>query len=745
MNTPAFIRIGSHNGAANCLGRLARRLLARASIACACLATLFGLALLPQLLSASQPAAPARPSAKPRVFYVATNGNDAWTGSLPAPNRNLTDGPFLTVGRAVSAVRELKRHSGVGVAPPVTAFIRGGTYFLSEPVVFTPADSGTAGSPITYQAFEKETPVLSGGRLVTGWKPATIQGRQVWAAEVPEAAAGKWFFHQLWVNGQRAVRARHPNRGYLAVAELPDVQPNAAWSQGLTSFRFAAGDVRAWPTVTNAEVCVMNRWVESRLPVVEVDESNRLVRFGKRSVFKLDPGDLYYVEHALELLDAPGEWYLDRAAGTLYYLPRPGEDMARAEVVAPVLTQAVRLEGAPEQGSFVEHLAFRGLTFAHTEWYFSSGFDTDKQKAEVSPPPAAAVGGFAQAAVGVPGAVRGDGVRQCAFEQCRFLHLGTYGLELARGCQRNRVSGCELADLGAGGIKLGETAIRDRWEEVSRENEVSDCHVHDGGLMFHSAIGVWIGQSPGNRLLHNHIHDFYYTGISVGWTWGYGRALATNTIVEFNHVHHIGRRADGDGPILSDMGGIYTLGLHAGSVIRNNLWHDCAGLRYGGWGIYFDEGTTGILAENNLVYRTTHGGFHQHYGKENLVRNNVFVDARDHQIQRSRAENHRSFTFERNIVYWHQGKLIEGSLDDTNYLFRANVYWNAKGQPVRFAKWSLAEWQQRGQDSGSVVADPQFVNPALDNYALRGRSPALRLGFEPLSIKRVGVRPGANK
>ena len=494
--------------------------------------------------------------------------------------------------------------------------------------------------------------------------------------------------------------------------------------------------------MSNAEVRVMNRWVESHLPVVKVDEADRTVMFGKHSVFKLDPGDLYYIEGALELLDAPGEWYLDHVTGTLYYLPLPGEDMSRVEAIAPVLAQVMRLEGKPEAGQFIDHLAFRGLTFAHTEWYFPGGFDTGRNRAEIWPPPRAEVGGFAQAAVGVPGAVRGEGVRHSAFEDCAFLHLGDYGLELARGCQNNRVSHCDLGDLGAGGIKLGETAIRNSDAEVARDNEISDCHIHDGGQIFHSAIGVWIGQSPGNRLLHNHIHDFYYSGISIGWTWGYGKALATNNTVEWNHIHHIGVKSDGDGPILSDMGGIYTLGLHRGTVVRNNLWHDFAGLRYGGWGIYFDEGTTGLLCENNIVYRTTHGGFHQHYGRENVVRNNVFAFGRDWQVQRSRAEAHLSFRFERNIVYWNRGKLLDGNYSGglSNYVFESNVYRREGDGDIRFANWTWDQWRNRGQGTNSIVADPLFVDPAKGDFTLKPGSPAFKLGIKPIDLKGVGVR-----
>ena len=551
---------------------------------------------------------------------------------------------------------------------------------------------------------------------------------------------GKWFFRQLWVNGERRQRARHPNQGDLAVEAIAEANADTRWTDGQAQFRFKAGDLKAWPSVTHAEVRVMNRWVESHLPVVRVDEAERLVKFGKRSVFKLDAGDLYYIEHALELLDAPGEWYLDRQAGRLYYSPMPGETIETVEVIAPVLSELVRFDGKPEAGRFVERLSFENLAFAHSEWYFPSGFDSGKDKAEVWPPPKAEVGGFAQAAVGVPGTVRGEGMRRILFTDCQFVHLGGYALELARGCQANAVRYCDLGDLGAGGIKLGETALRKNAPEVALGNQIADCHIHDGGQIFHSAIGVWIGQSPSNRVLHNHIHDFFYSGVSIGWTWGYGQALATNNLVEFNHVHHIGVKSNGDGPILSDMAGIYTLGLQAGSVIRNNLWHDIAGIRYGGWGIYFDEGTTHILAENNVVYRTTHGGFHQHYGKENIVRNNVFAFARDHQIQRTRTESHRSFTFERNLVCWNRGVLLGGNFGDDKYLFRSNLYWREGGGDVRFDKWSFDEWRARGQDTDSVIADPQFMDLKQDNFALRPGSPAAKVGFQPIALQAVGVR-----
>jgi hypothetical protein len=691
------------------------------------------LALFIIILALAAGCAKTPPSAEQarNTFFVATNGNDAWSGQLPTPNRQKTDGPFATLSRALNAVRQARASGAVSGRANVS--LRSGIYFLESAMVLQPADSD-----LEIAAYGNEQPVLSGGRRIVfraGEGP-------LWKAEVPQARGGQWIFRELWINGARAIRARHPNRGYLAIADMPD--KTSEWSQGQTRFQYREQDLQPWTTLTNAELVAMTRWVESRLPVREIDPTNRVVSFSKKSVFQLSAGDLYYLENAREALDQPGEWYLDPWQGILSYHPRADQQLEKVEAIAPTLTQLVRFEGTPDSGKFVERVRFRGITFSHSEWYFPPGFQTGKNKPEVSPPPQAEIGGFSQAAIGVPGAVWGEGVRQCTFEQCSFFNLGSYGLELGRGCQSNRIVRCEFANLGAGGIKIGETRIRTTDAEESRANEITDCHVHDGGKMFHSAIGIWIGQSPDNVIAHNLIHDFYYTGISIGWTWGYGPALATNNLVAFNHVHHIGISSDGDGPILSDMGGIYTLGRQPGTTIRSNLWHDIAAFRYGGWGIYFDEGSSEILAEKNLVYRTTHGGFHQHYGATNIFRNNIIAFARDHQIQRTRPEPHPSFSFETNIVYFDSGSLLTGDWSKDTYRIDRNLYFDTRSSTnptsMLFANETLEKWRQRGHDVHSVIGDPLFVAPQKGDFKLHSNSPAFQIGFQPFDLSRVGPR-----
>ncbi len=651
-------------------------------------------------------------------FHVSTAGNDAWSGRLDAPNALGTDGPFRTVQRARDAVRALRKAEPAR-AGAVVVQVRGGTYFLPETLRLEPEDSGTAASPTIYQAFPGESPVLSGGVPVTNW---AVDRPGVWAAALPGVKEGTWDFTQLFVGEGRRPRPRVPSEGYKFIAG--ELEPTAAAEgKGADRFRFKGEDIRPdWYRLGDVEVLAFHTWTMSRMRIAEVLPQEQTVRFtgptrGLADYAKFKEGNRLLVENVREALDAPGEWYLDRGTGVLTYLSRKGEEPGKVAVVAPRLETILELAGDVAGRKWVEHVAFEGLAFAHANW--------------VTPPEG---NSYSQAEVNLSAAVRATGARDCRFEGCVVRLGGTYGLELGAGCKRNQILGCTIKDMGGGGIKIGETRRAENDEEVASHNTVSDSLIVGLGRMHPAAVGVWIGHAHDNQIIHNDIHDVYYTGISVGWSWGYGPSHAHHNRIEGNHVHAIGQG------VLSDMGGIYTLGLAPGSVIEGNLFHDVRSYDYGGWGIYFDEGTTGMLARGNVVYNTNKGGFHQHYGRENVVENNVFALSSGPQIVRTRAEDHLSFTFRRNIVYWDGGTLLGSNWEGPNVRLDENVYWRAGGKPFTFGNRTFAEWRALGRDAHSLIVDPKFVNASGYDFRLQPGSPAEGLGIVSTDVRGVGPR-----
>jgi hypothetical protein len=670
-------------------------------------------------------------------LYVAPDGNDAWTGLLAQPNSTHTDGPLATLAGARDAIRQSQLHGSLAHAFTVT--LADGHYDLTNTFELEPRDSGTARTPITYQAAPGAHPVFSGGREIHGWQPGT---NHLWLAHLPEVAAGRWYFEQLWVNDRRATRARTPNHlwfGLLDIheASLPDSGPNAR--QARQTIRLYPGDFQSLAglppdQVKDVTLVLYHYWDVTRRCVDRLDPATgSIVTHGTPMNPASLPRETHFIfENALSFLDAPGEWFLDRD-GTLYYWPLPGEDMTTARVVAPVTDKFIVIRGDPAAHRFVDYLAFKGLAFEHAQY--------------LSPP-----AGFepSQAAYSIDAVVMADGARHVTFENCSIRHLGTYALWFRTGCQDDVIRHCLIEDMGAGGVRIGGGDLPQNPATETARVTVDNNIIRQGGSIFACAVGLWIGFSPANEIIHNDISDFFYTGISVGWRWGYADSNCRSNHIYFNRIHHLGQG------LLSDMGGVYTLGPSAGTIVRGNVLSDIQSFSYGGWGLYTDEGSSGIRFENNLVCDTKTGGFHQHYGRDNLLRNNIFVNGRELQLQLTRVENHLSFTFEHNIVYWtNTSPTLTGPWLENRQLTRDNCYWNPNF-PVNFAVRSLDEWQTnripaptntavlpgwagQGRELGSLVADPRFVDPAHGDFHLRRDSPALRLGFRPFDYSAAGV------
>jgi hypothetical protein len=702
---------------------------------------LLALSVLPLLLAAT---VSRQATADGVEIYMSPQGNDAWNGSRPEATPGGDDGPLATLAHARDVARA--RRVAAGDHPPaVTIWLRGGTYYLDKTLTFTSDDSGTAEAPVTWRAMPGEQPIVSGGRPISGWTATEINGRTAWRAALP-AGAGPADIRQLWCNHQRLARTRWPRQGTLAVAHLPPDLQQGELGPGGNAFGYAEADAPpADAHLAGAEAIVCSLWSESHLPLSAIDRTGRVWQAAAPATFRIAVDDRYWIENLRETLTEPGSFWCDAAGRAIYLIPPAGVDLESAVVIAPRLDRLVRLEGNRDAGRPVEYLSFVGLQFSHCEWFFDRptppATATQQEIEHAFATAADRRTGFGQAAFGVPGAVEGTLVCHSQWTDCHFDHLGTYGLELGRGCRDNQVQHCQFTDLGAGGIKLGEAAIRTDDIDQTAGNRFSDCLVAEGGNLFPGCVGIWVGQAHDNVFQHNEIRELWYTGVSFGWTWGYGPANAQRNRLESNHIHHIGAKRDGDRPLLSDMGGIYTLGDQTGTLIRHNVFHDIVGFRYGGWGIYFDEGTSHITAQDNLVYRTTHGGFHQHYGRENLVRNNIFAFGRDTQIQRSRVEPHLGFSLFDNVILWSQGSALSGAWTELGIASDRNTWWRTDDVEYDFAGRSRAQWQAAGMDQNSKFADPKFADPLHGDFAVTDASAAAFAGFQPFDLSDVGPRP----
>jgi hypothetical protein len=647
------------------------------------------------------------------TFHVSPSGDDASAGSA--------EKPFRSIARARDAVRQ--NHDGAGAMEVV---LHGGTYYLPETLVFTAEDAGTKQSPVRYVAARGERVIVSGGRrLALQWSPYK---NGILRASIPEVKEGRLAFDQLFVNGELQHLARYPN-----------FDPKAKHYNGTAADAIAPARLKTWAHPETAILHAMHtgQWGDMHWQITGVDaKGNAILQGGQQNNRPSPPHrDLRFVENVFEELDAPGEWFLDKPGGTLYFMPPDGVDLAGAGIEVAGLEHLVELRGTADKP--VQFVTFEGLTFTHAARTFMQAYEPLLRS---------------DWSIYRGGALLLEGARDCTIKDCNLEKLGGNALFVSRHNRRISVTGSRFTDIGAScvafvgdpsavrmpGVRNYNDAIDfknlDTTPGPKNEQYPADCTVSDC-LMFHfgtvekQVAGVEIAMASRITVSHCSIYDCPRAGINIGdGCWG-------GHVVEFCDVFDTVKETGDHGSFnswgrdrywrltgksleaaIKEVPNLVTLDVIEPITLRDSRWR-CDH----GWDIDLDDGSSNYRIYNNLCL---HGGLKNREGFDRVVENNVIVDN----------------TFHPHVWYRQSGDI-----------FRHNIVMTAY-QPIRLAEWgkevdhnlfpndkALKAAEKNGTDAHSLFGDPQFIDPAAGDYRVKETSPALKAGFKNFRMDQFGV------
>lgn len=572
-------------------------------------------------------------------YFVATAGNDSWSGLLATANGGGTDGPLRTISAAQARVRQrlAAMANGSEARAPINVRIGSGEYRLSTPLTFDATDSGEAGSPVVYRAETAGGVMVSGASLVgqaTGTASGTLMTLPGPALDAVNQRGGT----QLYVNTRRATLARTPNAGaYWFVKKAVPLASEPVDKAGQEAFVPPPEALTLLNGLTptdrsQALIHIMQAWSAGAHRMSNLAAPAGAVRVSPRALWpflKFGTDQRFYVENIPSALDAPGEWIW--SGSNLHYISTAADAGKPLRFEMPLLDKLLVVSGNAATANWVHDLEFRGLNFAHTRQLIPDAGVTDNQ-----------------AGVNIGAAIEVDAARRIVIDNCGIDHTGGYGVWLRTAVRDSKVSNCRMGDLGAGGVKVGLASQSPTDVNGTGLNTIYANTITDTGKVIPGAVGVWIGQSSDNTVDNNLIANTSYTAISVGWKWDYGTATASRNSIRNNLLLNIGLGQ------MSDMGAIYTLGESPGTVISGNVVHEVRpypGYGAGAWGLYNDGASTGVLWERNVVVGTNDGGYLQNYGRNNTVRSNLLAFGDRSEVRVTRTDPALTkLTFDANLL-----------------------------------------------------------------------------------------------
>lgn len=662
------------------------------------------------------------------IYVSPTHGSYRASGLAPMPD-GYGNGPYPTIDAALFYIGEMRKN---GVDRPLRLVITE-DIFLPEAITLTKDHKR-----LTIESLGARKRII-GGVKIDGWKKDTFRGVACLSAKLPEKKNGeKWAFTDLFVNGKRADVTRYPESGTLTVVDTEDQfldGPGHEQSCVGSSRWFVVNkeDLAGLDNIEDATINYYHWWIDEHSPIESYDpETGKLVmtlasKFSCSANYEQHASDCtrYYLTNIPNGFAKPGQWYLDRNAQVVYYIPENDTITPETiEAIAPTLSKLVTVEG--------EDICLRNLEFYATAGDYVSTEDWPtkwKKQGNWETP------GYAsdkQSAWNAPGAITFQNAEGGGIFDCHIHGVGIYGIEISRGCNHIRIENNHIEDICAGGVKiLGGDAQEDMALRTT-DILIHGNEIHGVGKRYQAGCGILLMHAANNEISHNEIYDTEYSGISLGWVWGYADSTTYRNRIIRNHIHHIGKGN------LSDMGGIYILGRNRGTVVAENRIHDITESIYGAWGLYIDEGGSYITMEKNVVYKTKSQCFHLHYGAHNIVRNNIFFGMGSPCLSTAREEHHDQVLFENNILVVEDAQIYRTKGYHTMRTGR-NILFDLSGNPPRIyedefdVKYDWETWTTVfGHDKGTVIADPKIPGIREFDFRLEADSPAYALGFQPI-------------
>lgn len=668
------------------------------------------------------------------IYVSQKSGKDYYSGFAPEPNE-FGEGPLGSIESALLKVYQLRVS---GHAQPLTVSLVDDEYYLSKPISLETAsllkryNDNNAISDIMFEPFGNKRCRIIGGKRIQGFKKDTFNGHECFSAYIPEAQSGEMRFTDLYVDGKRAKLTRYPKEGTLQCIDTENNEgelfTHSKW------FIAKREDLDGLSNIEDAIISYYHYWIDEHSPVESYDRETGKLTMAYKSRFlisnKYDENCAanleYYIENIPELFENPGEWYLNNSTGILYYIPEnESQTPENITVYAPTVSSLVDIKGNPDEKP--SNIRFRGIDFICSKGDYASVSGINENPNDNNEQ----FGGDAQSVFDAPGALNLYFARDCSFEDCGFLNLGIHGVSVDKGCEGIRIENCRFYDMGAGGVRIFGGTFEEDEIYRTHHNIIRNCDISYCGRRYAAGCGILACHTYCNEISENTISHLDYSGISVGWIWGYQNTVTHDNIIRKNHIHHIGMGN------LSDMGGIYLLGRQRGTIVSENIIHDVICKHYGGWGIYTDEGSSFVTVERNIVYNCSSNCYHQHYGSYNVIKNNIFAYSGEELIRCSVPEMHPCIMLERNILVT-SGTPIFSTNSEHNGInpgvsSHSNILFDTKRpEPCVFIvegrEIFIKDAQGLGFEIGSIIENPEIDK----DFKPSDNSPAYKLGFKKI-------------